>query len=135
MDLKQLGEIMGKYAHGFFATVDANGFPDMRGWEFQFVRDGRLYFTTSNEKDVYRQMAANPKVAFTCDVDGYHVRISGTAVVVDDPAHTARIYAITDPNVQALYPTAESNGFTVFYIEHGTAKVAKGYDPFETFVF
>ena len=34
-----------------------------------------------------------------------------------------------------MYPTIDSNGFTVFYIEHGTAKYAKGNDPFETFAF
>src|SRR5699024_4656593 len=61
MDIKKLAELMGKYAHGYFATVDEAGFPDLRGWEFQYEKDGRMYFTTSSEKSVYRQMMANPK--------------------------------------------------------------------------
>ena len=32
MNLKELSAIMGKFAHGVFATVDENGYPDMRGW-------------------------------------------------------------------------------------------------------
>lgn len=135
MNLKELSAIMGKFAHGVFATVDENGYPDMRGWEFQFEKDGKLYFTTSNEKSVYRQMVANPKVAYTCDANGYHVRISGTAVVVKDAAEKEEIYRTMDPGVQAMYPTIDSNGFTVFYIEHGTAKYAKGNDPFASFAF
>ena len=92
MNLKELSAIMGKFAHGVFATVDENGYPDMRGWELQFEKDGKLYFTTSSEKSVYRQMVANPKVAYTCDVNGYHVRISGTAVIVKDAAEKEEIY-------------------------------------------
>lgn len=70
MNLKELCAIMGKFVHGYFATVDEQGFPDLRGWEFQYEQDGRLYFTTSSTKAVYRQMTANPKVAFAARQTG-----------------------------------------------------------------
>lgn len=74
MNLKELCGVMGKFAHGVFATIDENGYPDMRGWEFQFEKDGKLYFTTSSVKSVYRQMLANPRVAYLCDAGDYHIR-------------------------------------------------------------
>ncbi|HIU95068.1 MAG TPA: pyridoxamine 5'-phosphate oxidase family protein [Candidatus Aphodomorpha intestinavium] len=135
MDIKKLAELMGKYAHGYFATVDEAGFPDLRGWEFQYEKDGRLYFTTSSEKAVYRQMMANPKVAYACQGNGYTVRVSGTAVVVTDAAERAAVYAAMDPGVQALYATPEDGGFTAFYIEHGVAKYAKDGEGFTSFKF
>lgn len=135
MNLKELCGLMGNFAHGVFATIDENGYPDMRGWEFQFEKDGKLYFTTSSVKSVYRQMLANPRVAYMCDAGDYHIRISGDAVMVEDPAEKEAIYRIMDPSLYGLYPTVDADGFTVFYIEHGTAKFAKGYDPFESFQF
>ena len=135
MDLKELCGVMGKFTHGVFATIDENGYPDMRGWEFQFEKDGKLYFTNSNTKAVYRQMLANPRVAYLCDVGDYHIRISGTAVMVEDAAEREAIYRIMDPGLYDLYPTVDADGFTAFHIEHGTAKYAKGYGPFEAFRF
>ena len=135
MNLKELCAIMGKFVHGYFATVDEQGFPDLRGWEFQYEQDGRLYFTTSSTKAVYRQRTANPKVAFACQANGYQVRLSGTAVVVTDAAERAAVYAAMDPSVQALYPTPEAGGFTVFYLAHGVAKYAEGGGAFQSFAF
>ena len=97
------------------------------------IRD--RYFTTSSEKAVYRQMMANPKVAYACQGNGYTVRVSGTAVVVTDAAERAAVYAAMDPGVQALYATPEDGGFTAFYIEHGVAKYAKDGEGFTSFKF
>ena len=68
MDMQKLSDIMGKFCCGNLATISQEGYPDLRGWKFQFIREGKPFFTTSNEKNVYRQMAANPKATFACSM-------------------------------------------------------------------
>lgn len=135
MNFETLSEIMGCFRQGVFASMDENGCPDMRAWEFQFVRDGKLVFTTSSEKSVYRQLRQNPRAAFYCDVDDWHIRVSGQVVFETDVVKLAEVHSAMDEGVRALYPKIDSNGFSVFYFEHGTVKIAQGFAPFDSLVF
>lgn len=135
MDLNKMEEIAGQFNKGSFATIDENGMPDVRGWELQFIKNGKVYFTTSNSKSVYRELMKNPKAAFLCTGRGYNIRISGEAVFSKDPAEIAEVYRTMDPSVRNMYPTPEANGFQVFYFAHGTVKYAKGYEAYQQFAF
>lgn len=135
MDMQKLSDIMGKFCCGNLATFSQEGYPDLRGWKFQFIREGKPFFTTSNEKNVYRQMAANPKATFACSVNGYEVRIMGDVKFAEDPALIEEIYNTMDASVRKLYPTVDSNGFTAMYFDHGIVKYAKDGGKFESFTF
>ena len=125
MNLKELSAIMGKFATASLPRSMRTAIRTCAAGSSSSKRTASCTSPTSSEKSVYRQMVANPKVAYTCDVNGYHVRISGTAVIVKDAAEKEEIYRTMDPGVQAMYPTIDSNGFTVFYIEHGTASMPR----------
>ncbi len=99
------------------------------------IEDGRIYFCTSNEKNVYRQLQSNPNCAFICNAGGYYFRISGEAVIVNDKELIAKIHATIDKQVAYVYPTPETNGFTVFYLEHGEVKYSKNSMVYESFTF
>lgn len=52
--------------------------------------NGKVYFETSNKKDMYRQMLRNPSVAISGMADGKWIRITGKAVMDEsDAAKTA----------------------------------------------
>ena len=42
---------------------------------------GKIYFETSNRKEMYRQMLQNPSVAISGMADGKWIRITGKAVM------------------------------------------------------
>ena len=48
-----------------FATVDANGLPQIRIIDVMIVEDEKLYFCTARGKDFYKQLKNHPYVAIT----------------------------------------------------------------------
>lgn len=134
MNLEEMKSIIPPHTPGHFATVNGQR-ADVRGWQFQVIEDGRIYFCTSNKKNVYRQLQSNPNCAFACNAGGYFFRIGGEAVFVTDKELTAKIHVTIDKQVAAVYPTPETNGFTVFYLEHGEVKYSKNSMVYESFIF
>lgn len=47
----------------YLATTDEHdgGQPRVRPFSFAVIENGRLWFSTSKDKDVYRELLANPK--------------------------------------------------------------------------
>ncbi|GAW27723.1 pyridoxamine 5'-phosphate oxidase family protein [Carboxydocella sp. ULO1] len=110
-------------AMGAFATVDGDK-PDVRPWQFQFAQDGRLYFCTGNNKEVYRQMQKNPYIAFTTTTDDFMtVRIYGKAVFTDDRTIKEKILA-TQPGIKNIYQSSDNPVFEIFYLEEGEAVIS-----------
>lgn len=134
MNLEEMKEIIPIHTAGYFATVDGDK-PEVRGWQFQLIEDGKIYFCSSNSKDVYHQLESNPNCSFICNAKGYTFRISGQVTMVTDKEVTARIHATLDNQVMATYPTPDTDGFCVFYLEHGEVKYSKNFMPFETYIF
>lgn len=63
-----------------FATVDANGAPQVRIIDVMLVEDGALYFCTARGKDFYSQLTHDGRVAVTClNRDWQMVRLTGCA--------------------------------------------------------
>ncbi|SHK14093.1 Uncharacterized protein, pyridoxamine 5'-phosphate oxidase (PNPOx-like) family [Anaerocolumna jejuensis DSM 15929] len=134
MNLEEMKAIIPVHTSGHFATVDGDK-ADVRGWQYQLIEDGRIYFCTSNKKNVYRQLESNPNCAFTCSAGGYNFRISGKAVMVTDEELTAKIHATIDKQVAAVYPAPDANGFTVFYLEHGEVKYSNNFMTYDSFTY
>ena len=135
MTITELGEKLGRFNKGSFATIDENDVPDIRGWELQFIENGRPYFTTSSQKKVYRQLQNKPVAAFFCMANGLSVRICGRIAFLTDEKEIQAIYDHMDPGVQKLYPTIHDNGFLVGYFESGAIEYAEGKGAFETLRF
>lgn len=122
-----------KGAYGIFSTVRKDGMPEGRGWEFQFEEGGRYYFGTANTKEVYAQLQAHPKAAFTYMAEkGQHtVRINGMVHFVTDAAEKARLWEKIDPNVQKMYQSVGNPVFEILYLDACTCKLAQGFNPVE----
>ncbi|MCL6638501.1 MAG: pyridoxamine 5'-phosphate oxidase family protein [Firmicutes bacterium] len=110
-------------AIGSFATVN-DGKPDVRPWQFQFFRDGKFYFATANNKEVYRQLQKNPYAAFTTTTENFTtVRLYGRVVFTDDIKIKERILEKQE-GIRNIYKSAGNPVFEAFYIEHGEAVIS-----------
>lgn len=134
MNLEKMKVVIPIHTSGYFATVDGDK-ADIGGWQLQFIEDGKIYFCTSNKKEVYSQLHNNPNCAFTCSAGGYAFRIRGKAIMVRDKEVTAKIHASIDAQVAAVYPTPDANGFAAFYLEHGEVKHSRNFVSFDRFTF
>ncbi len=69
----------------FLATVDGDQ-PKSRPLGFVMEYEGRIYFGVGNQKEVYRQIKANPKVEIiSYSAEGKWLRLTGQAVFDDRP--------------------------------------------------
>ncbi|MDR1959601.1 MAG: pyridoxamine 5'-phosphate oxidase family protein [Planctomycetaceae bacterium] len=108
----------------YVATVDA-GKPRVRPFGIAVEHDGKIYFCTSNVKQVYRQLQANPYVEIsTTAVDFEWLRLSGKAVFEPNPAVKKKAFEIS-PILADLYNTPENPEFAVFYLEEAEAVFCK----------
>eukprot|EP00766_Chilomastix_caulleryi_P000826 gnl/Chilomastix_caulleri/1804.p1 GENE.gnl/Chilomastix_caulleri/1804~~gnl/Chilomastix_caulleri/1804.p1 ORF type:complete len:137 (+),score=32.38 gnl/Chilomastix_caulleri/1804:99-509(+) len=134
LTFSQITDMIKPYSNGMFATIDGDK-PDVRGWQLQFIEDGKFYFCTSTMKNVYKQMQENPNVTFHVESGEYVFRISGKAILVIDDEENKRVHEHINDSVKEIYSTPDSNGFTSFHIDHGIIKYAKGYAPSKTIEF
>jgi uncharacterized pyridoxamine 5'-phosphate oxidase family protein len=134
MNIEQIKEILSDGTMGYFATLNGQQL-ELRGWQYQFSEENKFYFMTTNTKDVYKQMQANPQAAFSCTSNEHNVRISGKATFVTDAAEKEKTFAKVSPYVQEMYKSASNPVVEIFYIGSGEVKVNKGFEPIEVVKF
>ena len=108
----------------FLATCDGDQ-PHVRPFGFMGDHhDGKLWFCTSTTKDVYAQLAANPKLelAVTTTPDMLTLRLKGKAVFEDNRAVKEAILQKSDL-VRSIYKTADNPVFAVFYLANGEGTI------------
>jgi len=120
---------------GVLATI-AGDKPKARPFQFMFEEDGKFFFCTSNAKEVYKQLQANPYIEFSSISPKFAwIRLSGKVEFSDSLVHKERVLAIS-PLVKSLYKEASNPIFEVFYLEHGQAILADfSGQPAKTFTF
>jgi uncharacterized pyridoxamine 5'-phosphate oxidase family protein len=107
----------------YFATVDGNE-PKVRPFGLVMEVDNKIYFATSNTKDVFKQLKANPKFEVcTANQNGQWIRLKGKAVFDNNAAAKAKAFEVM-PMLVNIYQNASNPIFEVFYIDNGEATIS-----------
>lgn len=125
-------EFLTKNPVQYLATVGRDGKAKCRPFMFSFEKDGKLWFNTGNQKDVYKDMQNNPNVEICISSPEYAwLRVHGKAVFVD--SREIKEAALQNPIVKGNYQTADNPTFEVFYLEdpHGVIADFSGNPPYE----
>lgn len=128
--MSEVCEFLKKCGTFYLATVDGDK-PQVRPFGAVCEFEGNLYFVTNNQKDVYKQMKANPNVSICGMYKDEWIRVSGE--VEEDTRREARV-AMMDDNEAVLGSmyTVDDNLMTVFKFVNGTGTVcAFTHDPVE----
>ncbi|MDR1194496.1 MAG: pyridoxamine 5'-phosphate oxidase family protein [Peptococcaceae bacterium] len=98
----------------FLATVQGEK-PKLRPFGAVMEYKDRIYFSTSNQKEVFRQIKLNPQVEISgVAADGKWIRLSGKAVV--DGSMEARVAMLeANPALNGMYKLGDDQ-FEVFYL-------------------
>lgn len=108
----------------YLATVGLDGKPKVRPFQFMFEQDGKLYFCTNNQKDVFAQMEKEPYVELSAAARNFAwIRLSGKVVFTKDLEIKKKIIDHS-PLVKSLYHTAENPIFEAFYLAEAKAVIA-----------
>lgn len=104
----------------YLATVEDDK-PRVRPFGFAMEHQGKIYFCTSNQKDVYKQLTSNSQFeACTMSKDGQWIRLQGKAVFDSSASAKAKVFEIM-PGLSNIYKSPEDPSFEVFYVEDGEA--------------
>lgn len=107
----------------YLATVGIDGKAKCRPFMFAGVLDGKLWFCTNNQKQVYQEMQANPNIQLSISSPSYAwIRLSGKVVFENNLS--AKEMCIKNPIVKSQYQTADNPIFEVFYLEDASAVIA-----------
>lgn len=116
----------------YLATVGRDGTAKCRPFMFAGELDSRLWFCTNNQKEVYKDMLANPGVELSVSSPSYAwLRLHGKAVFENN--REAKELCMANPIVRGQYGDAENPIFEVFYLDepHGMIADFSGEPPYE----
>jgi len=103
----------------YLATVDGN-VPKVRPFGFVMNYEGKLYFCTSNQKDVFKQLQINPHFEVsTTSQTGEWLRLKGEAVFNTNKQSKQAALAAA-PMLSKMYKVDDSI-FELFYINNAEA--------------
>ncbi|MDR1944271.1 MAG: pyridoxamine 5'-phosphate oxidase family protein [Synergistaceae bacterium] len=102
------------------ATIDGS-VPRVRPFGFVMDFDDKIYFTTGNKKDFFKQIKKNPAVELSAMLpDGRWIRVQGRAIVGGSLAAKKRAFEIFE-GFKDLYQSPDNPTFEVFYLESPSA--------------
>jgi len=108
----------------YLATTDRENRPRVRPFQFMLEKDGKLYFCTSRQKEVYAEIQNNSHVEIcVASPDFAWMRLRGQAVFTEDTAIKSAVFP-QSPLVSSLYKTPDNPVFAVFYLEDARAVIA-----------
>lgn len=120
MSLNKVVEFLNANPVQYLATVGRDGKAKCRPFMFAGELDGKLWFCTNSQKDVYKDLQANPYTEISVSSPEYAwIRLHGKAVFENNMA--AKEMCIANPI------------FEVFYLEdaHGAIADFSGNPPYE----
>ena len=78
--------------------------------------NGRVYFATNNQKDMFKQITNNPSIAISAFNGDKWIRITGNAVI-DNNIEAKKAMLQANPHLKDMY-SADDDIFEVFYIDN-----------------
>ena len=108
----------------FLATIGLDGKPKVRPMQYMILDDGKLWFCTNSEKDVYKELQANPALELCgCKLEENEIQtpwIRFSAEAVFEERQDIRDAIIEKSSiVNALYSKMRENPiFKVFYLKN-----------------
>jgi len=108
----------------YLATIGVDDRPKVRPFQFMLEEGGRLYFCTSNQKTVFKELWKHPYVEFCASGENYSwLRLSGRVVFSKDRGLKAKIQEAS-PLVKSIYSTPDNPAFEIFYLDDAVATIA-----------
>ena len=121
--MKKVVEFLHANPVQYLATVGRDGKAKCRPFMFIGEQEGKLWFCTNNQKDVYKDMMENPEIEISVSSPEYAwIRLAGKAVFENNME--AKELCMQNPIVKGQYQTADNPIFEVFYLDEAKATIA-----------
>ena len=117
----------------FYVATNEQGQPRVRPFGVVADFEDKLYISTNNQKDVFKQMQENPKIEISGMKNGTWIRVE--AIVVRDNRKEAREKMLADnPSLEEMY-AADDGKMAVLYLQNATATISSFTDEPKVITF
>ena len=107
----------------YLATVGRDGKAKCRPFMFCFEKNNKLWFSTNNQKEVYKDILNNPYIEISISSKNFSwIRLSGKAVFQNDLS--VKEACMENTLIKSIYQDATNPIFEVFYLENAHAVIA-----------
>ena len=130
--MKKVLEFLKENPVQFLATIGRDGKAKCRPFMFCLEQDGKLWFCTNNQKEVYADMQEQPYVELSvASPDFAWLRMNGKVVFENNVS--VKEACLQSPLIKQQYQTSDNPIFEVFYLTDGKAVLAdfSGNPPLE----
>ena len=116
--MKEIFDFLKKNPTGGFATINDNK-PSVRPFQFMLEENRKIIFSTSNKKNVYKEMHKNPHVSFTSiGTNTKYIRIDGKVKFINDVSLKNKVLE-SNQIVKSIYKSGSNPDFEIFYFKNG----------------
>ncbi|MDR1000944.1 MAG: pyridoxamine 5'-phosphate oxidase family protein [Clostridiales bacterium] len=118
--MQEVYDFLKKCGTYYLATAESDQ-PRVRPFGTIDLFDGKLYIQTGKNKDVSKQIAANPKIEICASDGGSWIRVKANAI--DDDSLKARQHMLDSyPMLQGRY-SADDGNMQVLYLKDAVAAI------------
>jgi len=108
----------------YMATVGLDGKPKVRPFQYMHEQEGKLYFCTSNQKEVFTELEGCPHIEISASSPEFKwIRLCGKVKFTTD-IDIKNIIVEKSELVKMVYKTADNPTFEIFYLEDAKAVIA-----------
>lgn len=108
----------------YFTTVGLDNKPKVRPFMFMIEREGKMYFCTSNKKDVFRELERNPWVELCSSGENNSwMRLAARVCFVDDLEIKKAVQERSEL-VKSIYKRPDNPDFEIFYLDEAKAVIS-----------
>ncbi len=123
--MQLIADFLRKSQTQYLATIGTDGKPKVRPFQFKLEDGGKLYFSTTNDKQVYKEITRHPYVELcACGENWSWLRLSGKVVFSQDRSIKSRIIEEAIPLIKAVYQTPDNPLWALFYLDEAVATIA-----------
>ncbi|MBP5529808.1 MAG: pyridoxamine 5'-phosphate oxidase family protein [Lachnospiraceae bacterium] len=119
--MKKVYDFIKKCGTYYLATVDGDQ-PRVRPFGTILLFEDKLYIQTGKNKDVSKQIQANPKAEICCFTEGTWLRVAGE-LVRDERREVKKAMLDDYPDLRGMYSEDDDNT-EVLYFKNATATFA-----------
>ncbi|ABQ27669.1 pyridoxamine 5'-phosphate oxidase family protein [Geotalea uraniireducens] len=122
--MKEVVDFLMKSQIQYFATVGTDGKPKVRPFQLMMEEGGKLYFCTSNKKEVFKEVQKQPHVELCASGENFSwLRLKGKVVFSNELTLKAKVLEAS-PLVKSIYNSPDNPAFEVFYLADAVATIA-----------
>lgn len=108
----------------YFATIGLDGKPKVRPFQFMFQEEDKLWFGTSNQKEVYKELQQQPFVELCAlGAEMSWLRLQGKTVFSNNLKIKEKVFEVNSL-VKGIYKEATKPQFEVFYLDEVFATIS-----------